>query len=132
MDRHPYLRRPCTDEDACEVRQLRRQKAAYLPRRWRSSRAATSSSHYPNDTRGGGLGSRIGFGKELEAIGVKTAADLAQVEPDLARRLMTVTGGLTVLELRGVSCMPLERVEPMRKGIAITRSLAIPFLRGSK
>ena len=34
---------------------------------WRSSRAATSSSHYPNDTRGGGLGSRIGFGKEIRS-----------------------------------------------------------------
>jgi DNA polymerase V len=59
---------------------------------------------------------------KLEKLGVRTAAELAAMEPDLARRLMTVTGGRTVMELRGVSCMPLELVEPVRKGIAVTRS----------
>ena len=59
---------------------------------------------------------------KLGKLGVKTAADLAALEPDLARQLMTVTGGRTVLELRGVSCLPLEAVEPVRKGIAVTRS----------
>lgn len=65
---------------------------------------------------------------KLFALGVRTAADLAAMEPDRARRLMTVTGGRTVLELRGVSCMPLERVEPVRKGIAVTRSFGNPVL----
>ena len=53
---------------------------------------------------------------KLATVGVKTAADLAQLEPDKARRLMTVTGGRTVLKLCGVSVLPLERVEPVRKG----------------
>ena len=44
------------------------------------------------------------------------------MEPDDARALMTVTGGRTVYEPRGLSCMPLEMVEPARKGIAVTRS----------
>ena len=39
---------------------------------------------------------------------------------------MTVTGGRTVYELRGISCMPLELVEPTRKGIAVTRSFGNP------
>jgi DNA polymerase V len=65
---------------------------------------------------------------KLSALGIKTAADLALMEPDRARRLMTVTGGRTVLELRGMSCMPLERMEPMRKGIAVTRSFGNPVL----
>ena len=39
---------------------------------------------------------------------------------------MTVTGGRTVFELRGISCMPLELVEPTRKGIAVTRSFGHP------
>ena len=60
--------------------------------------------------------------EKLAKIGVKTAADLAGIEPDNARALMTVTGGRTVYELRGVSCLPLELVEPTRKGIAVTRS----------
>ncbi|MBB5061290.1 hypothetical protein HDF16_006026 [Granulicella aggregans] len=35
---------------------------------------------------------------------------------------MTVTGGRTVYELRGISSLPLELMEPTRKGIAVTRS----------
>jgi DNA polymerase V len=41
---------------------------------------------------------------KLAKIGVQTAADLAALDPDNARALLTVTGGRTVYELRGVSC----------------------------
>ena len=44
---------------------------------------------------------------KLLKIGVQTAADLAALDPDNARALMTVTGGRTVYELRGISCLPL-------------------------
>ncbi len=63
---------------------------------------------------------------KLAKLGILTAADLAALEPDDARALMTVTGGRTVYELRGLSCMPLELVEPTRKGIAVTRSFGAP------
>ncbi len=63
---------------------------------------------------------------KLAKLGIQTAADLAALEPDDARALMTVTGGRTVYELRGISCMPLELVEPTRKGIAVTRSFGMP------
>lgn len=63
---------------------------------------------------------------KLAKLGIQTAADLAALEPDDARALMTVTGGRTVYELRGISCMPLELVEPTRKGIAVTRSFGAP------
>ena len=63
---------------------------------------------------------------KLAKIGILTAADLAALEPDDARALMTVTGGRTVYELRGISCMPLELVEPTRQGIAVTRSFGAP------
>ena len=59
---------------------------------------------------------------KLAKLEILTAADLAALEPDDARALMTVTGGRTVYELRGISCLPLEMVEPTRKGIAVTRS----------
>ena len=59
---------------------------------------------------------------KLAKLGVQTAADLAALNPDEARALMTVTGGRTVYELRGISCLPLELMEPTRKGIAVTRS----------
>jgi DNA polymerase V len=63
---------------------------------------------------------------KLARIGVQTAADLAALDPDNARALLTVTGGRTVYELRGISCMPLELMEPTRKGIAVTRSFGAP------
>jgi DNA polymerase V len=63
---------------------------------------------------------------KLAKIGVQTAADLAALDPDNARALLTVTGGRTVYELRGISCMPLELMEPTRKGIAVTRSFGAP------
>ena len=63
---------------------------------------------------------------KLTKLGIQTAADLAALEPDDARALMTVTGGRTVYELRGISCLPLELMEPTRKGIAVTRSFGKP------
>ena len=64
--------------------------------------------------------------KKLARLGVVTAADLAGMEPEQARVLMTVVGGRLVHELRGLSCLPLELVEPIRKGIAVTRSFGKP------
>ena len=49
-------------------------------------------------------------------------ADLAALNPDDARALMTVKGGRTVYELRGISCLPLELMEPTRKGPQLRRS----------
>ncbi len=63
---------------------------------------------------------------KLAKLGIRTAADLAALEPDDARALMTATGSRTVYELRGISRMPLELVEPTQKGIAVTRSFGHP------
>ncbi len=63
---------------------------------------------------------------KLARLEIQTAADLAALSPDDARALMTVTGGRTVYELRGISCLPLELMEPTRKGIAVTRSFGAP------
>lgn len=65
---------------------------------------------------------------KLQRLGVSTAADLAALEPDQARALLTVTGGRVVYELRGISCLPLEELEPTRKGIAVTRSFGHPVI----
>jgi DNA polymerase V len=54
---------------------------------------------------------------KLGRLGVTTAAHLAALEPDQARALLTVTGGRVVYELRGISCLPLELLDPTRKGI---------------
>lgn len=60
--------------------------------------------------------------RKLAAIGVTTAAELRDMDLKLARRLMSVVGERIVVELRGVSCLPLETVAPTRKGLAVTRS----------
>lgn len=65
---------------------------------------------------------------KLSRLGVATAADLAALEPDQARSLLTVTGGRVVYELRGISCLPLELLTPTRKGIAVTRSFGHPVV----
>lgn len=79
---------------------------------------------------------RIGVGKiwgigpaaagKLSCAGLETAAQLSAMPLPLARRLLTVTGERTVLELRGFACMALEEVPPTRKGCAVTRSFATP------
>ncbi len=40
--------------------------------------------------------------------------------------MMTGSAGCTIYELRGISCLPLELIEPTRKGIAIIRSFGNP------
>jgi DNA polymerase V len=64
---------------------------------------------------------------KLQKLGVATAADLTALEPEQARSLLTVTGGRVVYELRGISCLPLDLLEPTRKGIAVTRSFGNPI-----
>lgn len=79
---------------------------------------------------------RVGVGKvwgigpaavgKLACAGVETAAQLGAMPLPLARRLLTVTGERTVLELRGIACMALEDAPPTRKGCAVTRSFSAP------
>lgn len=64
--------------------------------------------------------------RKLFGLGIKTAGDLARMDARLARSLMSVVGERTVLELQGISCLPLEDVPPQRKGCAVTRSFGTP------
>lgn len=61
---------------------------------------------------------------KLGAFGCKTAADVAGLDPRLARQTLTVVGERIVHELRGRPCIDLEAVAPTRKGCAVTRSFA--------
>jgi len=61
---------------------------------------------------------------KLGAIGCRTAADVAALDPKLARKTMTVVGERIIHELRGQPCIDLESVAPTRKGCAVTRSFA--------
>lgn len=58
---------------------------------------------------------------KLAALGCRTVADVAALDPKVARRAMTVVGERTIYELRGMPCIDLEAVAPTRKGCAVTR-----------
>lgn len=63
----------------------------------------------------------------LLARGINTAADLRDADELAIRKQMTVTGHRTVLELRGISCIPFETEADIRKGVASTRSFGRPI-----
>jgi DNA polymerase V len=60
--------------------------------------------------------------KFLNSHGVFTAKSLKYADDKWIRRNMSVMGLRTVMELRGVSCLPLEKVRDLQKGVMSTRS----------
>lgn len=71
-----------------------------------------------------GVGSRTV--EKLSRLSVHTAADLAALDPKLARQALTVTGERMVHELRGHACLPLDLAPPPQKALAVTRSFGEP------
>jgi DNA polymerase V len=59
---------------------------------------------------------------KLAKLGVRTVAQLRDADPRAVRQSLTVVGERIIQELRGVSCLDLEEMEPQRKGMAVTRS----------
>ena len=64
---------------------------------------------------------------KLNHEGVYTAAGLRDMPLKKARAIGTVVLERTVAELRGEPCIAFEDVEPQRKGMAVTRSVARPM-----
>ncbi len=62
----------------------------------------------------------------LLGYGIATAYDLAQADARWVRRQLTVTGARTQLELRGVSCLPLDEPPERRKQLCTSRSFGRP------
>ena len=58
----------------------------------------------------------------LEQQGIKTALDLKRADAKQVRAKMTVVGERIVRELNGVSCLPLELLPAVQKGITVSRS----------
>lgn len=59
---------------------------------------------------------------KLGDYGVRTAKDLALMPDGWLRKQLTVTGLRTAMELRGISCLPLEDGPPAKKSITSSRS----------
>ena len=62
------------------------------------------------------------YAKFLRRYGILTALDLRNAPDEWVRKHMTVMGLRTALELRGISCIPLDEGEPPRKAILCSRS----------
>jgi len=58
----------------------------------------------------------------LRNYGVTTARDLKECDEKWVRRHLTVVGERIVLELRGISCMPLEREPKRKQGIMCSKT----------
>jgi DNA polymerase V len=71
-----------------------------------------------------GIAGRLG--KRLEALGLKTALDLARADRRVIRAKFGVVVERIVLELNGISCLALEEVSPDKKNICCSRSFGHP------
>lgn len=71
-----------------------------------------------------GVGPRIS--RKLIEGGVRTAGDLARMDPATLRRGWSVTLERTVRELQGVQCIGLDEAPEPKKQIACTRSFGHP------
>jgi len=64
--------------------------------------------------------------RKLFACGIRTALDLKNGNDTWLRKHLTVTGLRTAMELRGISCLPLEESPPTRKSVTSSRSFGQP------
>jgi len=67
------------------------------------------------------LGIGDGLSAKLQKNGIYTAAQLASAEEGWIRKLLGAAGYRTVLELRGISCIPLFEEEEKRKSRRLSR-----------
>jgi DNA polymerase V len=70
-------------------------------------------------------GSGPAYSKLLRERSTNTVLELRDVDTGWARKMMTVTGARIVMELRGVSCLPLEVCPRPRKSVSVTRSFPV-------
>lgn len=67
-----------------------------------------------------GIGRR--HAERLALCGVHTALDLQRQDDGWLRKKLTITGLRTAMELRGISCLPLEQAPPAGKSVTSSRS----------
>ena len=69
-----------------------------------------------------GVGRR--YTEHLGKMGIRTALDLARADAEAIRDRFGITLSMTVRELQGTSCIPLELVKPKRQQILRSRSFS--------
>ncbi|MDQ3712946.1 MAG: Y-family DNA polymerase [Acidobacteriota bacterium] len=63
--------------------------------------------------------------KKLEALGIKTALQLKELDRRRARKLLSVVGARIVEELNGRVCLPLQLTPPPKKSVTCSRSFGV-------
>ncbi len=71
-----------------------------------------------------GIGSR--FTARLNRQGIGNGLELKKADAGWVRKFLTVTGARVVMELNGISCLPLEKAPAARKSIVTSRSFGQP------
>lgn len=71
-----------------------------------------------------GVGRRLT--SKLLTLGIKTAYDLKQADPEYLRQQFSVVMAKTVSELNDIACIELEEVSPPKKQIISSRSFGYP------
>ncbi len=71
-----------------------------------------------------GIGSR--WRARLNKLGITTVADLRRADVARIQRQFNVVLARTVLELNGISCLPLAKAPPPRQQIIAARRFGIP------
>jgi DNA polymerase V len=64
--------------------------------------------------------------EKLKAGGVETIADFVALDLRAVRDSLTVVGARVQMELKGVSCLPLQLLAATRQGLACTRAFSRP------
>lgn len=72
-----------------------------------------------------GIGGRTGT--RLTGLGIHTAKDLRDTDPKLLRKKFSVVLERTVMELRGVPCIPLEEERTRKDQLVFSRSFSHPI-----
>lgn len=71
-----------------------------------------------------GIARKLGI--RLRALGIHKALDLKDANPYLIKQKLGIGGMRTVMELRGLSCLPLEHCPPAQKSITVSRTFSRP------
>jgi DNA polymerase V len=71
-----------------------------------------------------GIGCR--YADRLKKHGIHTALELMQCNDTWIKQQLTIAGLRTVMELRGIPCISLEKEAPAKKSIATSRSFGQP------
>lgn len=65
--------------------------------------------------------------KRLQGMGIRSAGQLRDAPPERIRKKFSIVLQRTVLELRGIACIPFEEGAPVRKQIIFSRSFSSPI-----